>query len=297
MPLVILLAIVIGIPTYWISSVTGLSGGQSLVVLFFIVTSIIYAYKLRADEKRRNQQIAYEFRAAEDRKNQEIAEKIKINEKMERDEQIKKYLEINGEKLIDEHLPALVRRYRQLVRTDDYGLVDKSSWEIERNHFFQNVVLPRLPERTYWREWQSHFENEMLDPKVQFAFEKQRESFADRFDPDIAPTDYEHLCAERLRQLGWDAKVTKAGGDQGADVIASKDGNVMVVQCKRYSKPVGNKAIQEIVGALRFYDAQYALVIASNGYTKAARALADVNDVMLIHHDDLTAGWLPSSLN
>lgn len=202
-------------------------------------------------------------------------------------------VETIGGRLVEEHLFALVRRYRQLVRTDDYGLVDNKAWDKERTHFFKNVIIPSLPTKNGWENLQSHFNEKVLDPRVCSAFERQRKSFSDNFDPDIAPIDYEHFCAERLRQLGWSAEVTKAAGDQGADIIATKDDDVMVVQCKRYAKAVGNKAIQEIVGALRYYDAAYALVIATNGYTKAAKALADVNDVILIHHDDLVDTWKP----
>lgn len=202
-------------------------------------------------------------------------------------------IETEGGRLVEEHLSALVRRYRQLVRTDDYGLVERKAWDKERTHFFNNVIIPSLPAKNGWENLQSHFNEKVLDPKVYSAFERQRQSFASNFDPDIAPIDYEHFCAERLRQLGWKAEVTKSAGDQGADIIATKGDDVMVVQCKRYAKAVGNKAIQEIVGALRFYDAAYALVIATNGYTKAARALADVNDVILIHHDDLVDTWKP----
>lgn len=202
-------------------------------------------------------------------------------------------LEQEGGRLVDEHLSALVRRYRQLVRTDDYGLIDSKAWEKERLHFFNNIVMPALPPQAGWEQYSSHFNDSVLDPKVRAAFEQQRQSFADHFNSDIDPIDYEHFCAERLRKLGWDAKVTKSAGDQGADIVARCADGAMVVQCKRYAKTVGNKAVQEIVGAMRFYDADYALVIATNGYTKAAHALADVNGVILIHHDDLVDGWVP----
>ena len=58
--------------------------------------------------------------------------------------------------------------------------------------------------------------------------------------------DFEYFCADILRGNGFkNVEVTKASGDHGIDVLAKKDGVKYAIQCKRYSKPVGNKAVQE----------------------------------------------------
>ena len=44
--------------------------------------------------------------------------------------------------LVAEHLPVLRRKQRQLVRVDDYGVVDRSRWERELGYFIDRVVLP-----------------------------------------------------------------------------------------------------------------------------------------------------------
>ncbi|GFE76935.1 hypothetical protein NTCA1_45840 [Novosphingobium sp. TCA1] len=203
---------------------------------------------------------------------------------------------VKGSELVDKHLPALLRRRRQLVKVDDYGVEDASAWQKEAEQFFHKVVSPTLPNPAEYREFHSFFTAEVLGPKLAAALKEQAASLPNRFTNDIDPVDFEHLCAERLRAIGWNARVTKGSGDQGADIVATKGADVMVVQCKRYAKPVGNKAIQEIVGAMRFYEAGFALVVATNGYTKAAQQLAKVNDVMLGHHDDLVFGWAPYSV-
>ncbi len=203
---------------------------------------------------------------------------------------------VKGGELVEKHLPALLRRRRQLVKVDDYGVEDDSAWQKEAEQFFHNVVSPTLPNPAEYREFHTFFTAEVLGPKLAAALKEQAASLPNRFTNDIDPVDFEHLCAERLRAIGWNARVTKGSGDQGADIVATKGADVMVVQCKRYAKPVGNKAIQEIVGAMRFYEAGCALVVATNGYTKAAQQLAKVNDVMLGHHDDLESGWAPYSV-
>lgn len=97
----------------------------------------------------------------------------------------------------------------------------------------------------------------------------------------MTPTEFEHHCAQLLRNEGWHAKVTQQSGDQGADVIGMFGGNRAVFQCKLYSKPAGNDAVQQIFAARRFYDANGAGVIASSGFTRSAYALARSAGVVL----------------
>ena len=48
----------------------------------------------------------------------------------------------------------------------------------------------------------------------------------------------------------------------------------MAVQAKRYAKPVGVKAVQEVAAARSFYGASGAAVITNGAFTPAARRLA-----------------------
>ena len=49
---------------------------------------------------------------------------------------------------------------------------------------------------------------------------------------------------------------------------------MLVAQCKRFAKPVGNKAVQEVVAGLKFYKANIGVVIAPNGFTNSAEDLS-----------------------
>jgi HJR/Mrr/RecB family endonuclease len=101
------------------------------------------------------------------------------------------------------------------------------------------------------------------------------------------PYEYEHLVANQLCSLGWEAYPTSGSGDQGADVVAEKHGLKFVIQCKLYSQPVGNKAVQEVTSARDFYRAFGALVVTNNDYTKSARQLAESQSVWLLHDSQL----------
>ncbi len=107
------------------------------------------------------------------------------------------------------------------------------------------------------------------------------------FDQKMTPTEFEHYCAKILTDQKWNAEVTQASGDQGVDIIAEKRGLRIVVQCKKYSKPVGNRAVQEIVAGIAHENAQRGVVVATNGYTRAAERLAASNNVLLLHYVDL----------
>lgn len=99
--------------------------------------------------------------------------------------------------------------------------------------------------------------------------------------------EFEIWCAERFIELGWDAQLTTATGDQGVDVIVRKDNLTVAVQCKRYSQPVGNKAVQEAYAGKQHIGADIACVIATAGFTKSAVELARSTLVYLVEADDI----------
>lgn len=107
------------------------------------------------------------------------------------------------------------------------------------------------------------------------------------FDRSMTPAEYEHYCAALLTDMRWNARVTRLSGDQGVDIVAEKHSTRIVVQCKKYSKPVGNRAVQEIVAAIAHENAQRGVVVSSAGYTRAALKLAASNNVLLLHHSQL----------
>jgi restriction system protein len=95
------------------------------------------------------------------------------------------------------------------------------------------------------------------------------------------------LVQSIFKKYNWDVHLTKASGDQGADVVAKLNGLKIVLQCKYYSQPVGNKAVQEVYAAKDFYGANIAAVVTNSSYTKSAKQLAHSLKVILFHHDDL----------
>ena len=99
--------------------------------------------------------------------------------------------------------------------------------------------------------------------------------------------EFEQYLGHLFKKRGFKVSYTKASGDYGADLILEDREEIIVVQAKRYSGSVGVKAVQEIVGALKMYDATQAWVATNSYFTKQAEKLAITNDVYLIDRDEL----------
>lgn len=98
---------------------------------------------------------------------------------------------------------------------------------------------------------------------------------------------FEKRCAEILTSSGWEVEITPGSGDFGVDLIANRGVNSVAIQCKRWSSPVGNKAVQEAYAGRGYYSSKHAAVVSLSGYTKAAEAQAARLRVRLLTLDDL----------
>jgi len=88
-------------------------------------------------------------------------------------------------------------------------------------------------------------------------------------------------------ELGYSAELTKGSGDKGADLILERNGTKIIVQAKYYSRPIGNKAIQQAYTAKDIYRADIAAVVTNSSFTKQAVEDAALIEVVLIDGDKL----------
>ena len=115
-----------------------------------------------------------------------------------------------------------------------------------------------------------------------------RRKRADRLPSVLTPLGFERHCADILARQGWRASLTARSTDQGVDVLARKGGVSVVIQCKLYSRPVGNAAVQAVIAGQAFMGATHAAVVSNQTYTRAARDLAERTRVLLLSAEDLT---------
>ena len=99
--------------------------------------------------------------------------------------------------------------------------------------------------------------------------------------------EFEVWCAEQIQRQGWQIEATPKSGDQGVDIVVRRDGLTVAVQCKRYTSPVGNAAVQEVHAGRTYIGAKGAIVVGTGGFTKAARNIAAISKVELLDAMDI----------
>ncbi|WP_215843264.1 restriction endonuclease [Acidithiobacillus montserratensis] len=122
---------------------------------------------------------------------------------------------------------------------------------------------------------------------------EEKQKFLEAGGDDIkslTPVQFEQYCGILLEDAGWKVRYTAATGDFGADIIAERNKERMIVQCKHYSGSVGVSAVQEAFSARSYYHAHKACVVASRGrFTRSARSLAENNGVILVSSENLNS--------
>lgn len=192
------------------------------------------------------------------------------------------------QEILQLHMKALSIKKGQLVYKDDYGIEKREKWDKELNYFINNVLLKKLVDvetRIYMAKNRGALIR-VIEENI--STHNKSQSGVHVFADNIDPYEYEHLCASILKNNGWKAQATQRSGDQGVDVIAEKGDLKVAIQCKKYSQPVGNKAVQEAYAGKGWASATHAVVISNASYTPSAHQLAERLKVHLLHHDQLS---------
>ena len=112
-------------------------------------------------------------------------------------------------------------------------------------------------------------------------FVKRKKKSSDVFE-DMEGHEFEYFCADLLADRGFtEVEVTKASGDYGIDILAQKDGVTYAIQCKRYTAPVGVKAIQEAYAGRDYYDRMVGAVMTNQYFTTPAVEAAKKLKILL----------------
>jgi HJR/Mrr/RecB family endonuclease len=98
--------------------------------------------------------------------------------------------------------------------------------------------------------------------------------------------EFEAYLAEVLTTHGYGVQETGQSGDQGVDLIATKQGWRIAIQAKGYSGSVGNAAVQEVFAGMAHYGCHSCVVITNSTYTNGAVSLANSTRCLLIHEEN-----------
>lgn len=191
---------------------------------------------------------------------------------------------------------ALYERRRQLVKKDIYGFIDLSQWEAEKIVFSRKLLVSAGIERDVIESifgfcFIKVLTNNIIDSSINRSDIETCHDTINEYNSMISNhrkgVDYEDECIESFRESGWAALETSKTGDRGADIIASKRGFKIVVQCKNWSGKIDTSAIQEISTAQLYYEADFAVLICETTPTKQAQEMAEKLGTLIINKEDI----------
>ncbi len=100
-----------------------------------------------------------------------------------------------------------------------------------------------------------------------------------RYLRKMNPYKFEHLIKLLLEEMGYDAvEVTKASNDKGVDVVAEMQVGISrvheVIQVKRQQGNISRTVLDQLRGALYYFDAVRGTIITTGGFSKGAQDVA-----------------------
>ena len=99
--------------------------------------------------------------------------------------------------------------------------------------------------------------------------------------------EFEQYLGILYKRRGYKVEFTPGTMDFGADLILTKGRTKSIVQAKRYRNMVGEAAVQQVLAAKGYYNADQCLVVTNSDYTAAAKELAAKTEVKLIDRNKL----------
>ena len=223
----------------------------------------------------------------------------------------------------EDHWITLYRKRRETLLKDEFGIEVEASvakWEGIMDRYIDNFIIPKMTNKDKMAIIRysnsvlvknpsgclGFFLGETSSPNQITIEDSIRCIFKVFMDENLVnnkqvieakldgarPDDgfaYEHFCVSKFQEAGWNSKVTQATSDQGCDLIAEKGIVKLIVQCKLYSSPVGNKAVQEVAGAIRHYGGTHGAVVTNSSFTPSAKALARTNSIHLLHDSEIAS--------
>ena len=202
---------------------------------------------------------------------------------------------------IDKHLGVLLIKKDRLIRTDEFGETISLGWNSYIDNYYKTKIEPII--NTIIESMSDEDFNAFETTRMKFAFwsavnkdkimqalyknmnvyiELNREEYQGAA-LDLTGVEYENKIASMInKETSWTAELTKASGDQGADLLLTKGPIQIVIQTKYHKSPIGNSAVQEAYAAQRFYNSDLSIVVSNSGFTKSADELSQSTGVKLM---------------
>lgn len=170
---------------------------------------------------------------------------------------------------------------RKVSIIDDYG---DENWEVLPKEV--SACLKKISQREKVDidfECQLWLQNELKNIFREYHKKQKAKPARSANVNGLSGVEFETWIAKLLKENGFDdVRGTPATGDQGADLIVKKDGKTIIIQAKRCQGVVSNKAVQEVISAISYYNGDEGWVITNSTFTPSAKALAHKSNIKLI---------------
>lgn len=98
----------------------------------------------------------------------------------------------------------------------------------------------------------------------------------------LSPREFEKFVAYLFSKMDYQVQRTTYTADFGADIVAQKGSNRIVIQVKRYiGANVGAEEVQQILGSMWKYKANHAILVTTSNFTAPAREQAKGSPIEL----------------
>lgn len=153
------------------------------------------------------------------------------------------------------------------------------------------VFIAILMEPYGERKKRARCHKQLSDPKYQKV--AQYEDAIRRYEyrqqsywKSLKGTKFERALARLYTKMGYSVSQTKGSGDEGIDLILSKEGKKTAVQCKGHKKSIGVSAVRDLYGAMMHFGADSAILACPAGFTKGVRKFVINKPIQLLSTTD-----------
>lgn len=113
-------------------------------------------------------------------------------------------------------------------------------------------------------ETQTRYNNFLSDSA---AFEYWQKLNSLEYWTNLSGHEFEDACASVFRKMGYEATVSKAGGDGGIDIVLVRGEERIAVQCKAHKNPVSPSVARDLFGTMLHFGYEKGMLISTNGFT------------------------------
>lgn len=106
---------------------------------------------------------------------------------------------------------------------------------------------------------------------------------------DMNPLAFERLACDLHAKLGYEVESTVYSGDNGADGILKRNGELTILQAKRVQGYVGEPVLRDLFGTMHSFGAKHGVVVTTGKVSEQARKWVLGKSIRIIELEELSS--------